>query len=1103
VQRNRALLLGVATFGARVGDDEEPALGDLAWPPLDFVEEVTPLVRSALGDLGYDVTGLHDPDREALVGAVGAALEDESSLVVHVVSHGDAGDSNRLDVVPSCGRTGFGTDIGDWVSTAQKRETPVLFLLDLCRAGKVTRLPWLVSRAGEDSGVWVIAGAGPDEDAFDGRFSRSVAAVLAQLAKDGLGTDPSQRFVSFPTVARRIAERVESMPGLPQRVHATLIDPAQPVLELPFFPNPRFVDDPQRQARQAIESPLRSFLDELDDVLDSEHFLGRVGSHFAGRRRQLRMLAQWMDGGVPESGLRVVTGSPGVGKSALLGALVCAAHPVLANAVPHVRARLEAAGCPSRNEYLGAVHARQRRCEELVASLARQFGLSSSGERWTVAGLVRGLATLPTTPVIVVDAVDEALDPQRVMNELLLPLALTTHLDDRPVCRLLVGLRPWREFAELQDLAAEADELLNLDAVEKSELWEDIEEYLTGRLADLPGYAAAAQRPVRERLAATIASRLVVRGNRHPAGPKWGAFLVAGMFAGYLHGIAAATTIEEAERLGATVPRSLPEVLELDLGVHPLGTKVRATLAAVAHAKGEGMPAEVVGLVATGFSDAIPGDGVSVCLDVSRFYLRTTVERDGTTLYRLLHQSLADYLRRYPTAVPEHDVDVSYASAPARARLVLDRMVDAFHGDERGRWASAPPYVLRHAIHHAIEADRVDDLLTDVEFLVHADPSSLRSELDRADASAARVSAAVYRRAWQERGSYPQQPGFEDFRWILAVEAARHGAPELARSLIGDVKAEGWRPRWAAALPFGAGGWVTAVTCVRDGGRPLVAVAGTNGVVWFLDLVSGERVGSIAAGCGSPVSAVAIAGATGKQVIVTGGADAVLRVWDVNSGDLVLSFGAECGWINAIACVRLGDRVVAVVCGDEAVRLWDLTSGLPFGSPHDQHRWGRAVACADLGGNPVAVTGSNDHAVRVWDVASGVLLHPPMRAHRDRVYAVVCTVVGGRRIAVTGGDDDALHVWDMATGDALTEPLVGHSGWISALACTVVDGRPVVVSGAFDRTVRVWDLTTMSCRDILTMPAEVHAVGIAPDGGMMVCAGPDVMVFDRFTEGER
>jgi WD40 repeat protein len=106
-------------------------------------------------------------------------------------------------------------------------------------------------------------------------------------------------------------------------------------------------------------------------------------------------------------------------------------------------------------------------------------------------------------------------------------------------------------------------------------------------------------------------------------------------------------------------------------------------------------------------------------------------------------------------------------------------------------------------------------------------------------------------------------------------------------------------------------------------------------------------------------------------------------------------------------------------------------------------------------------------------------------------------------VAVTGGDDDALQLWDLATGRAFTERLIGHTRWISTVACSERDGHPVVVSGSADRTVRVWQPTTRSCEDVLALPAEVHAVSVAPDGGMVVCTGSDVVVFDRFAEGKR
>jgi hypothetical protein len=103
-----------------------------------------------------------------------------------------------------------------------------------------------------------------------------------------------------------------------------------------------------------------------------------VGLFHRSRRRQLRRLATWMDshndladpsgrddgGG---AGLRVVTGNSGVGKSALLGVLVCAAHPRLRESTQQLW--WVAAHRPSQNPHLAAVHAHQRGVAEITASL--------------------------------------------------------------------------------------------------------------------------------------------------------------------------------------------------------------------------------------------------------------------------------------------------------------------------------------------------------------------------------------------------------------------------------------------------------------------------------------------------------------------------------------------------------------------------------------------------------------------------------------------------------------------------------------------------------------------------------------------------------------
>ncbi|MGW4529215.1 hypothetical protein [Amycolatopsis sp. NPDC004378] len=213
----------------------------------------------------------------------------------------------------------------------------------------------------------------------------------------------------------------------------------------------------------------------------------------------------------------------------------------------------------------------------------------------------------------------------------------------------------------------------------------------------------------------------------------------------------------------------------------------------MAHSLGEGAPADVVGFLAAGFCSTAGEDRVRASLDAGRFYLRTTVEQDGTTLYRLLHQSLADYLRRYPMSViAENDPD----DAGSHAGVVFDRLLSAVRAGRWGRWSSVPPYLLRHAIHHAIEAARVDDLLFDIEFLLHADPASLTPELYRAKAVAAQQNAEVYFRAldhWAFRSGDPATR-----RRIFAVEAARHGAGALSGRIAAEFPAAGWSPRWGS-----------------------------------------------------------------------------------------------------------------------------------------------------------------------------------------------------------------------------------------------------------------------------------------------------------------
>ncbi|MFF0204453.1 AAA family ATPase [Streptomyces sp. NPDC005017] len=646
------LLMGVGTFRSAVPDDQETPAGARGWDDLLFVDELMPRLVTAYRGLSYAVDALRDPDLAAVDDGIRRA-SGAGSRIVHVISHGTTTlpdgrrtpDPEPLFMVASDGAVGAESAVDLWVRSAHLRPEPTLFVVDLCHAGRAARIAQLARASDEELHAWVIAATSPDLPAFDGAFSAAVADVLEQIAANGLDTDRSLRYVLWDKVVPAIQRRLREL-GSSQLVHSTRVDLARE-RHLPFFPNPRWVDDPQWQRIGTIDPPVREFVTDLG----AEHFIDKVGNYFVGRDRQLRQLAPWLDdpaGG----GLTLVTGAPGCGKSALLGALVCAGHEEVIEAVPQIRTYLAAQhpdGVPSPNPALAAFHARNRGLDAVLSSLAAQWRLPRAteehGEPCTVEELLTALRSLPNPPALIFDGLDEADGPEILMRDLLLPLASTPRPDGAPVCRLVVGTRKWPLFLPLFDLAAGHGTLIDLDEVPHQELRTDLAKHLMRHLADLPAYRGPEQRAVRTALAESVAGALT--GDERSL-REWGPFLVSRIFARALESLEAPQDPHGAARLGDSVPLTLPEVLELDLSLQTDGPRLRAVLAAVAWAKGEGFPTEAVAAVAPEFDAEVTEDNVRRLLDAARFYLRTGVETDGSTLYRLFHQGLADYLKAHP-----------------------------------------------------------------------------------------------------------------------------------------------------------------------------------------------------------------------------------------------------------------------------------------------------------------------------------------------------------------------------------------------------------------------------------------------------------------------
>ena len=652
------LLMASQHFASSTPEGAEPEPFHPTWEELPFIDKLLPRLSRAYTNLSYSIDLVKDPVRLEVMNKWDNAIT-YGFQIVHVISHGStslsdptrsrsADDPEQLNFVPSCGHPGNGTDVVQWIRTAHRQPQPMLFIVDLCRAGRAARISHLTNVHAEDLHAWVIAATSQTDVAYDGRFSEAVADVLEQIADNGLDTDPSIEFVRWSRLVRAMQLRLEAS-GSSQRIHATMIDPSQPLPFLRFFRNPNWSPDVQREKLERINTSVRAFATDLG----AEHFLDRVGDHFVGRHQQLSELAPWLDD-MAIGGLRVVTGAPGSGKSALLGALACAGHCEIVAVVPEIRAYLAAQcpeGAPSPNNSLAAIHARGRDLETILRSLAEQWSITGATEPVTPSTIISAISKFDAIPALIFDALDEADNPIELTHELLLPFATRTRPDGSPICRLVIGTRRGPAAEPLITRAvATGDALVDLDVVPTNELRADLERHLLRALADMPPYKEPRQRPIRSALAAAVANTLTASSHTPR---EWGSFLVARIFSRSLVTLPPATDVQTAITLGASVPQSLPDVLELDLSLHADRPKLRAVLAAIAWAKGLGFPTDAILAVAPEFDSGVQESNVRALLNNARFYLRTSIDEDGATLYRLFHQGLSDYLKSKPWASEE------------------------------------------------------------------------------------------------------------------------------------------------------------------------------------------------------------------------------------------------------------------------------------------------------------------------------------------------------------------------------------------------------------------------------------------------------------------
>jgi WD40 repeat protein len=1009
-----------------------------------------------------------------------AQLGPEDRLVIYHSGHGESGWDGRHYLLCRdfahdnyLGRALASEDIGRMLAGSALAR--LLVIIDACYAGEALGDLAALQRAIETSrreadvegaGLYLVAASRRKEVAHEGAFSRLlVEAVHAER----FGAS-NQRYLDVGAVLGSINRALrDEHPGQHGRMNALGVEDDR----CPLLPNPRY--EPLLPDGLDIAAT-RRLLSERDLLahwgprsrgveLESE-----AGDYFQGRAEALRALSSWLAGDTGT--IRIVTGRPGSGKSALLARLA-----VLSDA--EHRKRVDITGnAPAVGAIDIAVHARGKTSSDVTAELAAALVCEPA-----LPAVVAAAGRRSRRPVVLVDALDEASDPPALVRDVLREL-----LDER-CARLLVGTRPHL----LSTLAAPEDAIIDLDA----EAWfepEDVEGYAARILGDRPELAAAVAR----------------RAGR--------TFLIAGLVARSLRDRDAPADL-------ATLPETVGEAFEGWLAAFgPDERRVRDLLRALALAEGAGLPWEGVWPVAAqALSGRLYGDeDVEWLLDHAGAFILMSSEQ-GRTVYRLFHEALAEHLR---PAEPEpaqralagalaRDRDWSAAPPYLRTHLAthaaaggtLSELLD----DPTYLAVADPPRLLR-ALRAAADPEsaavrrayrRVAHGLPGAPFLERLSYLELGCRQTGADALADRIAGAYPNRPWSVPWAH----------WTAGsgrILAGRHkgDVDRLAvtsledRPVIVSAGTDGTLRIWELVDgtpigPISAHGSAISALAVRQLPDRTIAVTSGYRTAKIWNLNAGTAEGEIS--LEELTTDVSVASVGGRLLLASCDDKRQVRVVDPASGSVVMQRvenrlgdlrSIVIGWSGARPVVAVGgdtgallldldgqpaapllpsgstyaidvssdaDRSTVICGGSSGASIWDLRDGSCL---HRQELslGAAAVALARYRGRACLVCGTNGGEMSATDIVSGDVLARGDSGVYDQVGAVAAGSVANRLILVSAGSDGAIQVWDGADDDAGERRGAGHTDWVRGVRTTDADGRPLVISCSDDRTVRAWDL---------------------------------------------
>ncbi|HEX6343690.1 WD40 repeat domain-containing protein [Umezawaea sp.] len=241
------------------------------------------------------------------------------------------------------------------------------------------------------------------------------------------------------------------------------------------------------------------------------------------------------------------------------------------------------------------------------------------------------------------------------------------------------------------------------------------------------------------------------------------------------------------------------------------------------------------------------------------------------------------------------------------------------------------------------------------------------------------------------------------------------------------------------------------------------------------------------------------------KTLASAGDDKTVRLWDVTDiadpKPLGVPLEGGDGTVYLLAFSPDG-KTLATANEAKTSRLWDVSdreNPKPLGRPIGQHDAAVRSIAWDPAGRVLAV-GGDDTTVELWNVADRLapVLLGTLTGYDSTIHSVAFSPDG--KTLASGSDDRTVRLWnvaDPADPRPLGRPLTDHKGSVWSVAFSP-DGRLLATSGA-DSTARVWNVTDPAQPQALGEPltgrnGTVFAVGFSPDGRSLATGSADQTV---------